>query len=152
MRGCGLVLVAAMMSACASAPAGLDLDADAKLFRAPADKGCIYVVPSASRATVAVGLDGRKVATLDMRNFLRLEVAPGRHVLSVARTSLVPVLLREPRDEMIVEAEAGRCSFLRTVWRQDADGLHQFRVYWERVTEEEGRRDVNVRTLVLPAR
>ena len=145
-----LVLVAAVLSACASTPAGPELDAQAKLFRAPTDKGCIYIVPSPSTASVAITVDGRKVATLDMRNFLRLEVSSGRHVLTVARTSPLPFVFREPRDDLALEAEAGRCYFLRTVWRQDANSLQQFRVFWERLTEQEGQREVNVRSLAVP--
>jgi hypothetical protein len=90
MRMLGLVLVAGVLSACASGRADPSLDADAKLFRAPADSACIYVVPSSNIAAVTVTLDGRKVGTLGMENYLRLKVTPGRHVLSVTRDNLVP--------------------------------------------------------------
>ena len=41
MRMLGLLLVAGVLSSCASSPADPSLDAAAKLFRAPADKACI---------------------------------------------------------------------------------------------------------------
>jgi len=152
MRMLGLLLVAGLISSCASSPADPSLDAAAKLFRAPTDKACIYVVPSSSDEAVTVTLDGRKMATLGERDFLCLDIAPGRHVLYVTPTSLVPEFLRATGDDVTLEAEAGRCYFLRTVWTEFGRSWRRPRVYLERTTEEEGRRAVNVRSLVVPAR
>ena len=147
---CALVLVAALLSACASGRADPSLDADAKLFRAAVNSASIYIVPSSNIANVVVTLDGRKVGTLPMENYLRLEVAPGRHVLSVSRDTLVPAVLRETRDDVTVDAEAGHCYFLRTAWTDAGENWREFRVYWESMTESEGQRAVNVRWLTLP--
>ena len=148
----GVLLVASMLSACASRSVDSGLDAEAKLFRAPTDKACIYIVPSSNTAKVSVAADERKIATLGNENYLRLEVAPGRHVLSVARTSVVPIVLREATNDVTVEAEAGRCYFLRTAWTDAGESWREYRVYWEPLSEEEGRRAVNVRWLMLPAK
>jgi hypothetical protein len=152
MRILGLVLAAGVLSACASSLADPSLDAAAKLFHAPADKACIYVIPSSSDSSVAVTLDGRKVGTLTERDFLRLEVAPGRHLLYVTPTSLVPEFSRATGDDVTLDAEMGRCYFLRTVWTEFGRSWRRPRVYLERTTEEEGQRAVNVRSLVVPAR
>jgi hypothetical protein len=152
MRRLGLVLVAWALSACASSPADWSLDAAAKLFQAPADKACIYVVPTNASAAVTITMDGRTVGSLVAANFFRLEAPPGRHVLSVTRASLVPVAFRETRDDMTLETEAGHCYFLRTVWVEDDQNWRQYRAYLERVTEAEGEREVNVRRLTLPVK
>lgn len=152
MRLLGLVLVAGVLSACAGAAVDPSGDAEAKLFRAPADKACIYVVPTNTIPAVTVTMDGRKVGTLDAEYFFRLDVSPGRHMLSVAPPSLMPVLFRETGDGVAVDTEAGRCYFLRTVWTEDPQRLRQFRVFLERVAETEGQREVNVRMLTLPGR
>ena len=150
MRLFGLVLVAGMVSACASASVDANRDAEAKLFRASADKACIYVVPTTTIPAVTVTLDGRKVGTLEAEYYFRLDVSPGRHILSVAPPSLIPVLFRETGDGVAVDTEAGRCYFLRTVWTEDPQRWRQFRVFLERVNEADGQREVNVRMLTLP--
>ena len=151
MRLLGLALVAGMLSACA-AHVEPGLDAEAKLFRALADKACIYVVPSNSSTAVTISMDGRGVATLDAANFLRLDVPPGRHILAVTPSSLMPSFLRQAPDSIAVEAEAGHCYFLRTLWTEEEGGWRQFRVYLARVTAAEGQREINVRTLTLPTK
>ncbi len=152
MRLLGVLLAAWVLSACATGPADPSLDAEAKLFRALADKACIYVVPSNSTAAVTITMDGRKVGTLGAANFLRLDAPPGRHVLSITPASLAPAVLRETPDTVAVETEAGHCYFLRALWREDERSWLQFRVYLGRVTEAEGEREVNVRTLTLPTK
>ena len=152
MRLLGLALIAWVLSACAAGHVEPGLDAEAKLFRVLADKACIYVVPSSSSTAVTVNLDGRNVATLDAANYLRLDVPPGHHVLAVAPASLMPSFLRQTPDTIAVEAEAGRCYFLRTLWREEEGGWRPFRVYLARVTEAEGQREVNVRTLTVPTK
>jgi hypothetical protein len=152
MRMLGLVLVAGVLSACASSSADPSLDAAAKLYRAPADKACIYVIPSFSDSAVTVSLDGRRAGTLTERDFLRLDVAPGRHVLYVTPTSVVPEFSRATGDDVTLDAEMGRCYFLRTVWTEFGGSWRRARVYLERTTEAEGQRAVNVRSLVVPAR
>ena len=151
-RACllGVVLVAWALSACAAGPADRSLDAEANLFRALAGKACIYVVPSNSTAAVTVTMDGRKVGTLGEANYLRLDVLPGRYVLSVTPFSLAPAFLRGTPESVTVEAEASHCYFLRALWTQDERNWRSFRIYLGRVTEEEGEREVNVRTLILP--
>jgi hypothetical protein len=150
MRMFGAVLVACVLTACAAGRSDPDRDAEAKSFRPPADKAWIYVVPSSSIASVTVALDGRKAGTLDMESYLRLEVAPGRRTLSVARANIAPVVFREASDTMAVDAEAGRCYFLRTAWTDVGTTWRKYRVYWERLTDAEGRREVNVRWLAGP--
>lgn len=152
MRLLGLVLVAWVLSACATGLANPTLDAEAKLFQALADKACIYVVPANSSTAVTVLMDGRNVATLEAANFLRLDVPPGRHVLAVTPASLVPAFLRKTPDTITVEAEAGQCYFLRALWREDERSWRSFRVYLARVTEAEGQREVAIRSLTLPTK
>ena len=150
MRILGLVLVACVVQACASGPADPSLDAEAKLFRAPVDKACIYVVPSPRAQAVTITMDGRKVGTLAKENYLRLDVAPGRHALGVTRASPVPTFFRATRDDMTVNAEAGRCYFLRAAWTDSGETWREFRLYLAIMTEDEGRRAVNVLWRALP--
>jgi hypothetical protein len=150
VRLLGLVLVAGLLSGCATTAANLTLDAEAKRFEPRADTACIYVVPSNSATAVTVLLDGRRVATLEDATFLRLEVPPGRHVLSVSRASFLPGFLRETPETLPLEAEAGQCYFLRALWREDERGWRSFRVYLVRVTAAEGEREIAIRQLILP--
>ncbi len=152
MRLLGLVLVAWALSACATGPADPTVDAEAKQFRALADKACIYVVPSISSTAVTVALDGRNVATLEESNFLRLDVPPGRHVLGVTPASLLPAFLHETPDTLTVEAETGHCYYLRALWGEAERGWRPLRVYWASVPEAEGRREINIRRLALPTK
>ena len=152
MRSLVVMLVAWVLSACATGTTNQSLDAEAKLFRALADKACIYVVPSNSTVAVTISMDGRKVGTLENANYLRLDVLPGRHVLSVTRVSLIPAFLSETPQSVPVEAEAGHCYYFRALWTQDERGWQLFRVYLGRVTEAEGQREIDIRTLILPAK
>ncbi len=152
MRTLGLVLVVGLLSGCAGSGADPRLDADAKQFRAPLDKAWIYVAPTSSLTDAAVRLDGRKVATLTDQHYLRLEVAPGRHVLSATSTSLMPDMFRGKPDEVALETEAGRCYFFRTGWTNDANSWGQRRVTLDLVSDAEGQRAVNVLWLILPTK
>lgn len=150
MRRITVLLAASVLSACAGRPVDSSLDAEAKLFRAPSDKALVYVVPSTNRATVSIAVDGRKLATLANVNYLRLEMAPGRHTLSVTRTSVLPAVLREKPQTVTLEAEAGHCYYLRTAWTDEGESWREFSVFWEAMSEEDGQREVNVRWLALP--
>jgi uncharacterized protein DUF2846 len=150
MRTLGLVLVVGLLWGCASSGADPRLDADAKRFRAPIDKTWIYVAPTASLTDVVVRLDGRKVGTLADQHYLRLEVAPGRHVLSATPTSLMPAIFRDKGNDVTLETEAGQCYFFRTAWTEDASSWQQRRVTLDRLSEAEGQRAVNVLWLMLP--
>ncbi len=152
MRLLALVLVAEVLSGCATEPASPTLDAEAKRFQARADSACIYVVPSNSATAVTVLLDGRTVATLEDATYLRLEVPPGQHVLAVSRSSLLPAALRETPETLPVEAEAGQCYFLRTLWREDERGWRTYQVYLARVPAAEGEREIAIRRLILPSK
>ncbi|MBP1774980.1 MAG: hypothetical protein H6Q86_986 [candidate division NC10 bacterium] len=152
MRVLGVVLVAWVLSACAGKTADPGLDAEAKLFRAQTDKACMYVLPSSRVSTVTIFMDERKVGTLEAGDYFRLDVAPGTHVLYVARPSPLPTFTREKRDDLKIEVEAGRCYFLRTAWRGVDEVLHEFRLYLESMPDDEGRRAVNVRWLVPAAK
>ncbi len=59
VRLLGLVLVAELLSGCATGPADPTLDAEVKRFQARADTACIYVVPSNSAAAVTPCLLGQ---------------------------------------------------------------------------------------------
>ena len=152
MRVLGVVLVAWVLSACAGKTADPGLDAEAKLFRAQTDKACMYVLPSSRVSTVTIFMDERKVGTLEAGDYFRLDVAPGTHVLYVARPSPLPTFTREKRDDLKIEVEAGRCYFLRTAWRGVDEVLHEFRLYLESMPDDEGRQAVNVRWLVPAAK
>ena len=144
MHTLGLVLVVGLLWGCAGSGADPRLDAEAKQFRAPVDKAWIYVAPTPSLTEVVVRLDGRKVGTLADQYYLRLEVDPGRHGLSVTPSSLMPAMFRDKRDEVALEAEAGQCYFFRTGWTYAAESWQQHRVTLERLPEAEGQRAVNV--------
>ena len=152
MRTLGLVLVVGLLSGCAGSGADPRLDADAKRFRAPVDKAWIYLAPTPSLTEVVVRLDGRKVGTLADQYYLRLEVAPGRHGLSVTPTSLMPAMFRDKPDDVTLEAEAGHCYFFRTAWTNDGSSWRQRRVTLDRLPEAEGQRAVNVLWLMLPTK
>jgi hypothetical protein len=147
MRRVALLVVGWVLSACASGRADPSLDADAKLFRASADKACIYVVPSSRTHAVTVTVDGRKVGTLTLEHYLRLDVAPGHHVLDATRAIPVPTFFRAGRDGVAVDSEAGQCYFFRVAWTESDEAWREFRVHVEGISEDEGRRAVNVRWL-----
>jgi hypothetical protein len=150
MRVLGVMLVAGVLSACAGKAADPSLDAEAKLFRAQPDKACVYILPSSRVSAVTIFMDERKVGTLEAGDYFRLDVAPGTHLLYVTRPGPLPSLRREKRDDVKIEAEAGRCYFLGTAWRSVDEVLHEFRLYLERIPTGEGQRAVNVRWRVLP--
>ena len=152
MRVLGAILVASLLSACAGKAGDPSLDAEAKLFRAQSDKACMYVLPSSRVSTVTIFMDGKKVGTLGAGDYLRLDVAPGTHVLYVMRPSPLPSFAREKKDDLTIAAETGRCYFLRTAWKQADDVLQEFRLYLEGMPENEGRQAVNVRWLVPSAK
>ncbi len=150
MRRLGLVLLAGLLSGCATGFASSALDAEAKLFQPRADAACLYIVPSNSTASVTVLIDGRTVATLDNPTYLRLNVPPGKHILAVTRATLLPTFLVGTLDALTVEVDAAQCYFYRTVWRQDEQNWRLYLVYLVRVTAAEGEREINIRQLVLP--
>ncbi len=152
MRILGVVLVAGVLSACAGQTADPSLDAEAKLFRAHTDKACMYVLPSSRVSSVTIFMDERRIGTLESGNYLRLDVAPGTHVLYVMRPSPLPSFVREKKDDLTIAVEAGRCYFLRTAWKDVEEVLHEFRLYLEQMPDNEGQRAVNVRWLVPAAK
>jgi hypothetical protein len=152
MRVLGVMLVAGALSACAGQTAAPSLDAEAKLFRAHADKACMYVLPSSRVSTVTIFMDERKVGTLETGDYLRLDVPPGAHVLYVMRPSPLPSFVREKKDDLTITLEAGRCYFLRTAWRAVEEVLQEFRLYLEEMPAGEGQQAVNVRWLVPPGK
>jgi hypothetical protein len=152
MRILGVVLVAGALSACAGHTADSRLDTEAKLFRAHTDKACMYVLPSSRVSAVTIFMDGRKVGTLEAGDYFRLDVAPGTHVLHVTRSSPLPTFMREKRDDLKIEVEAGRCYFLRTAWKAVDEVLQEFHLYLEEIPAIDGQQAVNVRWLVPTAK
>ena len=151
MRLIALLLAAGMLAACAGVPtAGSDLDEAAKTFRASEGKAAIYIVPSSSTVDVTVTLDGQKVGRLATAQFLLLDVPPGRHVLHLTMAGLWGTLPRGKGDELTLDAAAGQCYFLRTVWTDEDRRWSHPRVYLEAMKEEEGRQSVLIRTLASP--
>lgn len=148
MRVLGIMLVAALLSACAGKTVDPSLDAEAKQFRAQPDKACVYVLPSSRVPTVTIFMDGRTVGTLGPGDYLRMDVAPGKHALYVMRPSPLPSFVREKRDDLSITVEAGRCHYLRTAWRPVDEVLHEFRLYLEEMPAGEGQQAVNARWLV----
>jgi uncharacterized protein DUF2846 len=152
MRTLGLLLVVGLLSGCAGSGADPRLDAEAKMFRAPIDKAWIYLAPTAGYSEVVISLDGQKVGTLLDQYYLRLEVAPGRHALSVTLFSLMPAMFRDKPEDVTLETEAGHCYFFRTAWREDANSWRQRRVALDRLPQVEGQRAVNPLWLTLPTK
>ncbi len=150
MRALGVFVVAGLLSACAGHNADQSLDAEAKQFRAHPNKACLYLLPPSRVSAVSIFMDGRKVGTLDRGDYLRLDLAPGAHVLYVTRPSPLPSFLREKRDDLKMMMAAGRCYFVQTAWREADEVLHEFRLYLEEIPSHEGQRAVNVRWLVSP--
>lgn len=150
MRVVGVMLIVGVLSACAGQTVDPSLDAEAKLFRAQPDKACVYVLPSSRVPTVTIFMDGKKVGTLGAGDYLRLDVAPGTHLLYVMRPSPLPSFVREKKGDLTIAAEAGRCYFLRTAWKAVDEVLQEFHLYLEEVPASEGQQAVNVRWLVPP--
>jgi hypothetical protein len=148
----GLVLVMGLLSGCAGSGADPRLDAEAKMFRAPIDKAWIYFAPTPSQSEVVIRLDGRTVGTLLDKYYLRLEVAPGRHALSVTPSSLMPNMFWDKPEDVTLETEAGRCYYYSTAWREDVSSLRQRRVTLDRLSQAEGQRAVNALWLTLPTK
>ncbi len=148
MRVLGIVLIAGVLSACAGKTADQGLDAEAKMFRAQPAKACMYILPSSRVSTVTIFMDEKKVGTLGAGDYLRMDVAPGTHVLYVMRPSPFPSFTRDKKDDLTIAAEPDRCYYLRTAWRPVEEVLREFRLYLEEIPAGEGQREVNVRWLV----
>lgn len=152
MRALGVMVVAALLSACGGRAAHPDQDAEAKRFQAAAGQACVYVLPSPRVSEVTVFMDGRKIGTLGAGDYFRLDVAPGPHVLYVTRPTPLPAFLRDASDDLTIDVERDRCYFLGTAWRDVDKVVQEYRLYLERLPEDEGRRHVNVRWLLSPAK
>jgi hypothetical protein len=152
MRVLGVVALLGLLAGCASTVADSQLDAEAKLFRAPADKACIYIAPTQGLTDVVIRFDGRKVATLTDQYYLRLEVAPGRHVLAAIPSTVLPTMFRDTTHDVTLEAAMGQCYYFRTLWTDDPSGLRERRVGLQQLSENAGQRAVNVLWLMLPAK
>ncbi len=150
-RFVGPTLVVIMLASCDGVPAGgPNLDEAAKTFRASEGKAAIYIVPSSGTNEVAITMDGQKVGRLVPAQFLLLDVPPGRHVLYLTIAGLWGVLPRDKGDELTLDAAAGQCYFLRTVWTEENRRWGHPRVYLENMKEEEGRQAVLIRTYTPP--
>ena len=99
----------ACLAGCASVPmAPAQADAEAKRFQPQADAGTLYVFRDAAHKgaaiTLPVVLDGRIVGASARLTYMRLTLAPGKHILA-SPTAVY--------RSMNLQAEAGKLYFVR---------------------------------------
>jgi hypothetical protein len=147
MVGPALALAMLLLASCAAvSTTDLNLDDAAKSFRASEGKAAIYIVPSFGAPEVAITMDGKKVGRLAPAQFLLLDASPGRHVLDVSMAGFLGVLPHDKSDELTLDAAAGQCYFLRTVWTDENRRWSHPRVFLEGMKDEDGRQAVMIRT------
>ncbi len=128
------VALAVLVSACASVPmATPEQDAEAKQFKAPADKASVYVYRNetyGAAATLELLLDGKLVGETAARTYFVLPLRPGSHTLTSKSENVV---------NLPIQVEAGRTYFF---WQEVKMGIIAARSALNPVDEGRGRAGV----------
>ena len=122
MRSLGCLLTASiLLGGCASVPmADPSADADGKRFDPPAPgQSVLYLYRSAllgSEVAFTLADNGRRIGTLANGTWVRVEVAPGQHVITCTAPSHAP-LTQTPARAATVDLAPGETRFLEVdVW------------------------------------
>ena len=140
MRGClGIVVVAALLSGCASGPTGGEsLTSNVRSSNA---RLVIYrssVVGFAIQPDYVV--DGRVIAGSQPAGFVACDLAPGRHEIAVANLPLTTNLFGHGSEKMSLDLHAGSTSYLSAEPQMGIVTPGQITLV--QVTENQGRADV----------
>ena len=141
-RCISLVSVLLLMGGCASVPKAPESeDAAAKQFRAPADKGRVYVYRSAfigQLISIPIELNGKPWGQTQGKSYLIADLPPGEHTF---------VSKAENETTVKVRVEAGQLYFL---WQEIVMGAFTPRAHLSLVDPSKGRADVMQTNLLVP--
>lgn len=140
MRGClGIVVVAALLSGCASGPMGGE-----SLTNNVKSSTARLVIYRSSVVGFAVQpdyvVDGRVVAGSQPAGFVACDLSPGRHEIAVANLPLTANLFGHGSEKMSVDLRAGSTSYLSAEPQMGIVTPGQITLV--QVTENQGRADV----------
>jgi hypothetical protein len=143
-RFLGILLLSMMLlsAGCATVPkADQSEDAAAKQFRAPADKGRVYIYRSAfigQAVAIPIHINGKPWGQTQGKSYLIADLAPGEHTF----------LSKAENDSTVkVNVEAGKLYF---VWQEVNMGFVMARAHLWLVDASKGRADVMQTSLLVP--
>ena len=139
MRGClGIVVVAALLSGCASGPTGGEALTDN--IRSSAARLVIY---RSSVAGFAVQpnyvVDGRAIAGSQPAGFVVCDLTPGRHEVAIDNVPLSNNLFGQGSEKLSVDLRPGSTAYLSAAPQM---GIVMGQITLTQVTENQGRADV----------
>lgn len=140
--GISVLSVLLLAGGCASVPKATESeDAAAKQFRAPGDKGRVYVYRHAflgQAVAIPIHINGKPWGQTQGKSFLIADLAPGEYTfLSKA----------ENESAVKVQVEAGKLYF---VWQEITMGAFMARAHLYLVDDSKGRHDVMQTSLLVP--
>jgi hypothetical protein len=143
-RALGITLFSSLLllTGCASVPKAAESeDAVAKQFRAPTDKGRVYIYRSAfigQLIPIPIHINGKPFGQTQGKSFLIADLAPGEYTfLSKAENDSTQKL----------KVEAGNLYFL---WQEITMGAFTARAHLYIVDASKGRADIMQTTLLVP--
>lgn len=143
-RALGITLLSSLLllTGCASVPRAADSeDAVAKQFRAPGDKGRVYIYRSAfigQAVPIPIHINGKPFGQTQGKSFLIADLAPGEYTfLSKA----------ENESTAKLKVEAGNLYFL---WQEITMGAFMARAHLWVVDASKGRADIMQTSLLVP--
>ena len=130
-----------LVSGCASVPmASKEDDAAAKTFRAPSDKGRIYVYRNESMGgavKIPITLDGKLEGSTAKQTYFIFDVSPGSHEVGC---------IGETPGTVTVDAKSGEAAY---VWQEMKMGMWAASCAMHIVDEQTGRKGVSESTLAV---
>jgi hypothetical protein len=142
-----IIVVALLLSACASVPKGDPTqDTALKTFTVPAEKASLYVYRNESMGAgvkMNVTLDGKPLGSTAAKTYLYAEVEPGQHKLSSEA---------ENTSELSIDTVAGKAYY---VWQEVKMGVLYARNKLQLVDEKTGQdgvKESNLTVLAQPAK
>jgi hypothetical protein len=139
MRGClGIVVVAALLSGCASGPTGGET-----LTGGVRSSAARLVIYRASPLALAIQpnyvVDGRVIAGSQPAGFVVCDLPPGPHEIAVANLPLSDNLFGHGSEKLSVDLRAGSTAYLSA---DPQFGIVMGSITLVQVTENQGRADV----------
>lgn len=135
------VALLVLVSGCASVPmASKEQDAAAKGFRAPPDKGRIYVYRNelmGGAVKIPITLDGKLVGSTVKNSYFIFDVSPGTHEVGC---------VGETPGKVTVDAKGGEAAY---VWQEMKMGMWAASCAMHVVDEQKGRQGVSDCTLAV---
>lgn len=143
-RALSITLISSLLllAGCATVPkVAQSEDAAAKQFRAPSDKGRVYVYRSAfigQAVSIPIHINGKPWGQTQGKSFLVADLAPGEYTF---------VSKAENDSTVKVKVEAGNLYF---VWQEVNMGFVMARAHLWLVDASKGRADVMQTSLLVP--